>query len=184
MCCRFIFCVCCLGGGLRDSRGIQAIWSTFHQEHSKWPAWGVQGRLWARVTRGAHFSLGLGELEVLAWLIRPFISPLGMFEGAGQGLKSACFGGNSRLAGEAWWRVHVGVLFRLPPVQRPQDGSVGRFQAHSLSNEHSLLPGWIPVPGVNRRNWTVFPVDRLRRDTAPEGVVVRPRCLNNLVASK
>lgn len=104
-----------------------------------------------------------------------------MFEPAGQGLKLTCFGGNSRLAGKAWSCVHVGVLFRQSPVQRPQNGSVGRFNARSLSNEHSLFPGWIPVPGVNRRNWTVFPVDRLRPDTAPEDVAVRLRRLNNLV---
>lgn len=174
MCCGFIFCVRGLslprgGGGVERSK-------PFGQHSTRSAANDQRGVCREGCGHGLHvehtckFSLGLGEFEVSAWLIRLFISPSGMCEPAGQGLKSACFGGNSRLAGEAWSRVHVGVLFRLSsfrlsPVQRPRDGSVGRF--HSLSNE----PGWIPVPGVNRRNWRVFPVDRLRPDAAP--VVVR-----------
>lgn len=48
-------------------------------------------------------------------------------------------------------------------------------------------PGWIPVPGVNRYNWTVFPAHRLVLDAAHEHAVVRLKapwclaCLNNLV---
>lgn len=48
-------------------------------------------------------------------------------------------------------------------------------------------PGSIPVPGVNRYNWTVFPADRLGLDAAHERVVVHLKapwclaCLNNLV---
>lgn len=92
----------------------------------------VCGRLWRRshAEPTGTFSLGLGELEALARLISPFISPPGMFEPAGQGSKSARLGGNSRLAGEAWPRAgaHVCAL-RLPPAQLPQDEAVRRFHA-------------------------------------------------------
>lgn len=87
------------GGGLGDGRGMQAIWSTFHQQHNKLALRGVHERVRAHYPHfRCNVSLRLGELEVLAWLISPFISLLGMFEPAGQGLNSACFGGNSRLA--------------------------------------------------------------------------------------
>lgn len=92
-------------------------------------------RVWAHYS---HFhckvSLRPGEFEVLAWLISPFISRLGMLEPAGQGLNSACFGGNSRLV-QVWSHVHVCASVACSPLS--QKGPSGLFHTHLLENEQS-----------------------------------------------